>query len=255
MSIHFKIITPAFDSEDFIENTLTSVFNQDYDNFEYIITDDCSEDGTVEKIKKFIEKNECGDYFRLIENGENVGALCNQYAMIQEMAADDEDVVIILDGDDWLVNDGVLKKLNEIYGEQDCWLTYGSYIRHPDGAESYFHVSEYSDEIKKNGTFKEDPQWRASHLRTFKYKLARRIEREDLIDEDELFYGMCADLAMMYPMMEMAREKVFFVKDVLCVYNEANPINDHKIDRQYQIDTGERIKKNHAKKDSLIGLI
>ena len=66
--IHFKIITPAFVSEDFIENTLTSVFNQDYDNFEYIITDDCSEDGTVEKIKKFIEKNECGDYFRLIEN-------------------------------------------------------------------------------------------------------------------------------------------------------------------------------------------
>ena len=255
MSIHFKIITPAYEVEDFIENALNSVFNQDYDKFEYIITDDCSEDGTVEKIKEFIKKNDCGDYFRLVQNDENVGALCNQYTMVQEMAADDEDVVIILDGDDWLANDFVLKKLNEVYEKEECWLTYGSYVRHPDGTKSSFHVSEYSDEIKKSGGFKEDPQWRASHLRTFKYKLAKKVEKEDLLDEDGLFYSMCADLAMMYPLMEMAREKVFFVEDVLCVYNEENPINDHKIDRQYQIDTGERIKKNHVRKDSLVGLI
>ena len=220
MSIHFKIITPAYEVEDFIEHALTSVFNQDYDNFEYIITDDCSEDGTVEKIKEFISKNDCGDYFKLIENAENVGALCNQYTMIQDMDAQDEDVVIILDGDDWLANDFVLRRLNEVYEKEECWLTYGSYVRYPDGAKSSFHVSEYSDEIKKNGTFKEDPQWRASHLRTFKYKLAKKVEKEDLLDEDGLFYSMCADLAMMYPLMEMAREKVFFVEDILCVYNE-----------------------------------
>ena len=61
MSIHFKIITPVYEVEDFIENALNSVFNQDYDNFEYIITDDGSKDGTVEKIKEFIKKNDCGD--------------------------------------------------------------------------------------------------------------------------------------------------------------------------------------------------
>ena len=56
MSLHFKIITPVYEAEDFIENALNSVFNQDYDNFEYIITDDGSKDGTVEKIKEFIKK-------------------------------------------------------------------------------------------------------------------------------------------------------------------------------------------------------
>ena len=142
MSIHFKIITPAYEVEDFIENALTSVFNQDYDNFEYIITDDCSEDGTVEKIKEFISKTDCGDYFKLIENDENVGALCNQYTMIQDMDAQDEDVVIILDGDDWLANDFVLRRLNEVYEKEECWLTYGSYVRYPDGAKSALNGSK-----------------------------------------------------------------------------------------------------------------
>jgi glycosyltransferase involved in cell wall biosynthesis len=252
MSIHFKIITPVYEAEDFIENALNSVFNQDYDNFEYIITDDGSKDGTVDKIKEFIEKNECGEYFNLIENDENVGALHNLYNMIQTIDSQDDDVIITLDGDDWLANDYVLKKLNEIYEKEDCWLTYGSYVQYPDGHDSSFHVSAYSEKTIKNGDFRKDPAWRASHLRTFKYNLAKRLNEEDLTDEDGSFYEMAWDFALMFPMMEMARERIFFVKDILCVYNEDNPINDHKIDRKHQIDTGERIKTRHKKKEALV---
>ena len=50
MSIHFKIITPAYEVEDFIENALISVLNQDYDNFEYIIKRGSSPDFTLMKI-------------------------------------------------------------------------------------------------------------------------------------------------------------------------------------------------------------
>lgn len=252
MSVHFKIITTAYEVEDFIENALNSVFNQDYDNFEYIITDDGSEDGTVNKITEFIEKNECAEYFKLIENKENVGALHNIYSMVQDMDASDDDVIVSLDGDDWLANDYVLKKLNEVYEREDCWLTYGSYVQYPNGHDSSFHVSAYSEDIIKNGDFRNDSAWRASHLRTFKYNLAKRLTKEDLTDEDGTFYEMAWDFALMYPMMEMARERIFFIEDTLYVYNEANPINDHKIDRQYQIDMGETIKRNHVKKDRLV---
>ena len=56
------------------------------------------------------------------------------------MDADDEDVVVCLDGDDWLNGEGVFSRLNEIYEKEDCWLTYGSYMQYPDGRDSSFHV-------------------------------------------------------------------------------------------------------------------
>ena len=56
MRTHFKIIIPTYNAEDWIENSLISVLNQDYDDFECIITDDCSSDNTVKIIQDFLVK-------------------------------------------------------------------------------------------------------------------------------------------------------------------------------------------------------
>ena len=249
MRTHFKIIIPAYNVEDWIQNALISVLNQDYDDFECIITDDCSTDNTVQIIKDFIDDNELSEYFILYENVERKYALHNIHMMIQEMNAEDEDVIVCLDGDDWLNGVDVLSRLNEIYEEEDCWLTYGSYVVYPSGQDSSFHVSAYPKEILESGDFKKDPEWRASHLRSFKYTIARRLEKEDLADEDGNYYPVSWDQAVMFPLMEMACERVHFVPDILYVYNDDNPINVHKVDRQKQIDTAEKIRKSHPKKD------
>ena len=137
MNTHFKIIIPAYNVEDMIENALISVMNQDYDNFECIITNDCSEDKTSQVIRDFISDNEAQEYFVLYENAERKYALYNIHMMIQEMNAIDEDVIVCLDGDDWLNGERVLARLDEIYREEDCWLTYGSYIE----SVSYTHLT------------------------------------------------------------------------------------------------------------------
>ncbi len=48
-----SVITPVFNGENFIRSTLQSVFDQDYSNFEVIVIDDGSEDGTAQIIKSF----------------------------------------------------------------------------------------------------------------------------------------------------------------------------------------------------------
>ncbi len=48
-----SIITPCYNSAEFIEETIQSVLNQTNPNWEWLITDDLSKDNTVEIIRKY----------------------------------------------------------------------------------------------------------------------------------------------------------------------------------------------------------
>lgn len=50
-----SIITAVYNGEKYLEETIQKVINQDYKNFEYIIIDGGSTDGTVDIIKKYEE--------------------------------------------------------------------------------------------------------------------------------------------------------------------------------------------------------
>lgn len=66
-----SIITPTYNSEKFIAQTIISVLNQSYTNWEMIIVDDCSTDKTQQIITSYQEK----DYrIKLIKLDKNSGA-------------------------------------------------------------------------------------------------------------------------------------------------------------------------------------
>ena len=58
----------------------------------------------------------------------------------------------------------------------------------------------------------------------------RKINQEDLKDEDGNYWGVAGDLSFMYPMAEMSGiEHYKFMNDINYIYNESNPLNDHKV--------------------------
>lgn len=52
----FSIITVVFNGEQYLEETILSVLNQEFKDFEYIVIDGGSTDGTVDIIKKYKDK-------------------------------------------------------------------------------------------------------------------------------------------------------------------------------------------------------
>ena len=53
-----SIVLPTYNGEKYLSESIESVINQTYKNWELIIVNDCSTDGTLEIIKKYTEKDE-----------------------------------------------------------------------------------------------------------------------------------------------------------------------------------------------------
>tara|TARA_B100000963_G_scaffold349520_1_gene358671 strand:+ start:824 stop:2344 length:1521 start_codon:yes stop_codon:yes gene_type:complete len=229
MDNHFKIIIPLYNVEKWIKVCLMSVKKQNYKNFECIVVDDISTDNSVEIIKQTIKDD---DRFKLVINKEKKYALKNIYEAILLSEPKDEDIIVTLDGDDWLAGKDVLSTLNQVYNEKGCWLTYGSYAEYPSKSRGKFAKRIPNSVIQQN-QFREH-EWCSSHLRTFKHHLWKQIRKEDLLDTDGQFYRMTWDLAFMFPMLEMSGNKSEYVNKILYVYNLGNPLNDHKVDNTYQ---------------------
>lgn len=63
-----SIITPSYNSSQYIAETIQSVLSQTYQNWELLITDDCSTDNSVEIIKSFCRKDQRIKLFCLKQN-------------------------------------------------------------------------------------------------------------------------------------------------------------------------------------------
>lgn len=100
-----SIITPTYNCENYIVDTITSVQNQTYSDWEMIIVDDCSSDNTVNIIKN-IGKND--SRIRLIVLRENSGAAV---ARTEAMRLAKGEYMAFLDADDIWIQEKLERQL------------------------------------------------------------------------------------------------------------------------------------------------
>lgn len=228
---HFVIITATYNNAAWCMRNLDSALSQTYTDFEMIITDDASTDGTANLIAQHIQELGAQDRVKLIRNATRQGAMANQHAMIHNYCVP-VDIAVILDGDDWFINPQVLEYLSQVYADPNIWLTYGQFIEYPSGAPGF--CVDMPQEIVLGNSFRGFSDI-PSHLRTFYAGLFQKIDRADLCTRDGQWLSMCADIAAMFPMIEMARNGHFkFIAEPLLVYNSSNPINDYKVSKSLQ---------------------
>ncbi len=223
----FVIIVPSYNNEKWCIKNLESIFNQGYLNYQVIYINDCSTDNTGKLVQEYLKSKNLENKCWYIENFERKGALANIYQYVH--ACKNNQIIVLLDGDDWFVHESVLSILDKAYKSSDIWLTYGQYI---DTNCVLGCGTLYPENIIKERSYREN-EWRASHLRTFRAFLFKHICKEDLLYEGK-FFDMAWDLAFMFPMLEMAGKRFCCIDQILYVYNLDNPISDAKKDKDRQ---------------------
>jgi len=224
-----KILIVGGPVECYIERCLTSVVLQEHTDWEAQVVLDPFKDKSYEKALVWQS-----DKLKVHINKERRTALPNLLLATEMLNPSDEDILITLDADDWLYDKSALSTVVSYYERfPRLLLTHGSWIAYPF-PNTNTNNAPYTEEDFK-GNIRKIP-WRASHLRTFKHKLWKKVKDEDLRDELGNYYESAWDLAMMWPMLEMAGfSRIKFIPEKLLVYNMENPCGDTKLRVEQQM--------------------
>lgn len=218
----FKVIVTTFNSERWIAKCLKSIRSQTIQDFNCVFVDDASTDNTYKVASDTVDNDR---RFKVLTNQVNMKQMRSINRGIMELRPKDQDVIVQIDGDDWLKHEKVLERVQREYNS-GAWLTYGQFEY--SASERAGPCGIYPLEILKNRAFREY-EWIGSHLKTFRYFLFKRIDSKDFLDSKEKWLTSAADMAFMFPMLEMAGTHIAFIPDVLYVYNQANPLGRNKI--------------------------
>lgn len=244
------VISPYFNGLQYLKRLIDSVNQQNYDNWHMYLINDAS-------TEHHEDLNQVLDFRKItcINNTENKGAVRNQLETIGNFCYED-DIIILLDGDDALVNSPhIFDFYNNIYHE-GYEVTYGSSWSEVDNIPLV--AQEYPPEIKANKRYRSYQfNWGMpyTHLRTFRAKHLMMVNHSEFKDEKGNYFKAGGDNAVFYKVLEnVDPAKIKVVQDIVMLYNDKNPLNDYKVNGSEQNKNRDRIvgKKKLWNKFSVI---
>lgn len=132
-----SIITPLYNAERYVSETINSVLNQSYKNWEMILVDDCSSDQSVSIVEKIQEQDV---RIRLLKNQTNIGPGASRNKAIDEASGD---IIAFLDSDDIWHPEKLSKHLGFMEDKVSVFshTSYGFIDEDGRKIKSTFHVS------------------------------------------------------------------------------------------------------------------
>jgi FkbM family methyltransferase len=241
---HIVVVSPVWNAEEYIASHILSVASQDYDNWKHVIVDDMSTDNTFAVAQEVIASlpPHIQGRIHLIGNSENKGAIANQLYVTNHFLDQNDDIVVLLDGDDWLVNNNtIFKYLNDIYS-QGYDFTYGSMWSLADNIPLI--SQDYPEDVKQNRAYREYHfNWKIpyTHLRTARGLLFGNLDSNNFKDDEGRWMKSGADNPLFYALIEQVDpNRIYCNKEVIVNYNDINPLNDYKVRGEEQNKNADR---------------
>lgn len=105
--MRLSIIVPIYNVEQYIEECLDSIYNQNLNNFEVLCIDDKGKDSSIQKVREYIKKNNIKN-LKIIEHSKNMGLSEARNTGINNAKGK---YICFLDSDDMLEKGGINKLL------------------------------------------------------------------------------------------------------------------------------------------------
>jgi glycosyltransferase involved in cell wall biosynthesis len=226
--MEFKIITTQRNAEAWLPKCIDSLRSQVGETFDVCLCDDASDDNSAQIIKDAARQSG----WHAIIRGKQMGALRNQVDGIRLMDPKPEDVIVFVDGDDWLPHPNVLERLCHHYSDGTL-VAYGQYESIPFSPTCSL-AGPYPQDVIDAGAYRKYTldgrgiPW--NHIRTFKYEVFAQLDDADFKDDNGNWYMAAPDAVLLYPCLELAQGRVKFMDEVLYCYNSENPISEWRID-------------------------
>jgi len=242
------VIVPSYNNWFWHTRNLNSICTQNYSNYRVIYINDASSDETAKLVSEYIAKNKLEERITFIDNKERKGCpLANIYYALS--LCKPEEIAVVVDGDDWFPHENVLAHLNRVYQDPDVWMTYGQFAIFPYDTIGWAH--QVPEQIIQENGFR-GYHWCTTHLRSFYVSLFNATAYSDYMYEGR-FFPMAGDLALMFPLLELAATHSRFIPEVLYIYNRANALNEDKVNKELQ-KSCEMAARAHHRYNSLESL-
>jgi glycosyltransferase involved in cell wall biosynthesis len=111
-----SIVTPSYNQAAFLEETIRSVLEQDYEPIEYVVVDDGSTDGSAEIVERYADRLA---WWTRQENAGQVAALNRGFEHTTG------EYMAYLNSDDTLLPGAVSRMASELDRDPELWLVYG----------------------------------------------------------------------------------------------------------------------------------
>lgn len=130
MSPLVSILVPVFNDEDTIERCARSVFEQTYDNLEYIYVDDDSPDSSMKILDRVLsDYPKRKEHTRIIRHPYNKGIAATRNTLVSNATGE---FICYVDSDDWMESNAI-RLLVDKQRETDADIVTGQALRHQAG--------------------------------------------------------------------------------------------------------------------------
>jgi hypothetical protein len=197
-----------------IEQNIQSILEQKYENYRILLMETDLIKSETSMIRQMVAKAGKAHLLTVIPFKEITPSIESFWLALETIKNDE--IVIQIESNDWLANDFVLDKLNQIYSQsKEIWLTYSEFLEYPSYQKG--SVDPYVKKMLRNRKEKKIP-WITAPMKIYYAGLFKELSHQKSLNYKKSIDSNHLEF-FFKPLAEYSKHHIRFIQEVLYVHN------------------------------------